>query len=277
MAYIKDFDTFLSQLQETNLTLDTICDFNKVIRNVDDVRLDLCILNSLIGARSLRQSVETIWRRSPEAFSALEILVAIRAKDKKKVLTKDGECVRACSYLNSVDGVMTFIRETGLAEIFKHGEISGLTDYVFGVEVGMDSNGRKNRSGDVMEMTVARKLRNADIDFRHEVSSKEWPRIQKALGNDEKRFDFAIETPRKTFLIEVNFYSSSGSKLNEVSRAYTELAPKINSITGFEFVWITDGKGWNSAKNKLEEAYLSIPSVYNLTTIDLLISKIKRA
>ena len=100
--------------------------------------------------------------------------------------------------------------------------------------------------------------------------------ITQVLGDDEKRFDFVVETPIKTFLIEVNFYTSGGSKLNEVARSYSDIAPKINSVPGFEFVWITDGIGWKSARNKLQEAFVNIPSIYNLTNIDDFISIIKR-
>ena len=96
------------------------------------------------------------------------------------------------------------------------------------------------------------------------------------LETEEKRFDFFIETTQKKYLIEVNFYSGGGSKLNEVARAYTELAPKVNSLSGFEFVWITDGIGWKSARNKLEEAYNTIPSVYNLTNISSCVELLKK-
>ena len=118
-----------------------------------------------------------------------------------------------------------------------------------------------------MEGMVANILDKNGIEYRQEVYSTEWPNLQKVLGDDEKRFDFVIKTTSKTYLIEVNFYSGGGSKLNEVARSYSDIAPKINSVPGFEFVWITDGIGWKSARNKLQEAYNIIPSIYNLTNI----------
>ena len=145
---------------------------------------------------------------------------------------------------------------------------------MFGVETGLDSNARKNRSGHVMEDVVAEILIENGIDYRTEVYSSEWKELTKALGDDEKRFDFVIETPQKIYLIEVNFYSGGGSKLNEVARAYSDIAPKINAVAGFEFVWITDGIGWNSAKNKLQEAFNIIPSIYNLTSIHNFIAQL---
>ena len=270
-----EFATFMSQLKETNQTLDFFCDFDKIHDNVEDIKLSLCMLNSLIGADDMQSAVETIWRRDKSAFNVMDILIAVRSEGKKKVLNSLGECVVLDSLFESVDGVMEFLNDTGLAEVFQSQKITNLVDYVFGVETGLDSNARKNRSGHVMENVVAEIFKNNGVDYRTEVYSSEWAEMTKALGDDEKRFDFVIETPQKIYLIEVNFYSGGGSKLNEVARSYSDIAPKINAVNGFEFVWITDGIGWNSAKNKLQEAFNIIPSIYNLTSIEEFIKNIK--
>lgn len=269
-----EFATFMSQLKETNQTLDFFCDFDKIHDNVEEIKLSLCMLNSLIGATDMQSAVETIWRRDRSAFNVMDILIAVRSEGKKKVLNSLGECVVLDSLFESVDGVMEFLNATGLAEIFQSQKITNLVDYVFGVETGLDSNARKNRSGHVMENVVAEIFENNGVAYRTEVYSSEWAEITNALGDDEKRFDFVIETPQKIYLIEVNFYSGGGSKLNEVARAYSDIAPKINAVDGFEFVWITDGIGWNSAKNKLQEAFNIIPHIYNLSTIEHFISQI---
>lgn len=263
----KNFERFMSQLQETNQTLDFFCDFEKIEENVENIKLSLCMLNSLIGATDMRKAVETIWNRDKSAFNVMDILIAVRSEGKKKVLNSIGQCVVLDSLFTSVDGVMEFLDETGLADIFKSQKIKDLVDYVFGIETGLDTNARKNRSGHIMEGDVAQLFAENGVEFRQEVYSTEWPELQRALGDDEKRFDFVIETTSKKYLVEVNFYSGGGSKLNEVARSYSDIAPKINSVEGFEFVWITDGIGWKSAKNKLQEAYNIIPSVYNLTNI----------
>ncbi|MCQ2295277.1 MAG: type II restriction endonuclease [Bacteroidales bacterium] len=270
-----DFNTFMSQLQETNQTLDFFCDFDKISQNVDNIKLSLCMLNSLLGASDMRKAVETIWMRDKSAFDVMDILIAVRSEGGKKVIDRIGNCVILDSMFESVDGVMEFLEDTGLREIFEAKRINDLVDYVFGIETGLDTNARKNRSGHVMENMVAKILRDNGIAYRQEVYSSEWPALSAVLGDDEKRFDFVVETKEKTYLIEVNFYSGGGSKLNEVARSYSELAPKINSVDGFEFVWITDGIGWKSAKNKLQEAYSIIPSVYNLTNSCLFINILK--
>ena len=263
----KDFDTFMSQLQETNQTLDFFCDFNKIVQNVNNIKLSLCMLNSLIGAPNLRKAVETIWRRDRTAFDVMEILIAVRDRGNKKVIDTKGRCVPLSSFFFDIDGVMEYLESTGLAEVLQQQKIKNLVDYVFGIETGLDSNARKNRSGHVMERMIARIFTTNNISFRQEVYSSEWPEITNVLGDDEKRFDFVVQKNGTTYLIEVKFYSGGGSKLNEVARSYSEIAPKINAVNGFEFVWITDGIGWRSAKNKLQEAYSIIPSIYNLTSI----------
>lgn len=263
----EEFEIFMSQLKETNQTLDFFCDFEKIYNNVENIKLSLCILNSLIGATDLRKSVETIWQRDKTAFSVMDILIAVRTKDKKKVIDSLGNCVPVESMFTSVDRVMEYLEGTGLAEVFTSRKVKDLVDYVFGIETGLDTNARKNRSGHIMEGSVHKILTDAGIEHRQEVYSREWPEITAVLGDDEKRFDFVVETPTKTYLMEVNFYSSGGSKLNEVARSYSDIAPKINSVPGFEFIWITDGIGWKSAKNKLQEAFNIIPGVYNLTSI----------
>lgn len=271
----KDFDLFMSQLQETNLTLEFFCDFAKIAANVDDIRLSLCMLNSLIGTTNLRRSVETIWRHDRSAFQVLDILIAVRDGKKKQYLNDEGHVDTLGNLFGSVDGIVLYLQKTGLAKVLQEGRIKDLVDYVFGVETGLDTNARKNRSGDAMAHTVASLLRKNGVKFRQEVESKEWPAVTRALGVDKKRFDFVVDAGHTTYLIEVNFYSSGGSKLNEVARSYSEIAPRINAVAGFEFVWITDGVGWRSARNKLQEAYDTIPSLYNLTNIGEFIMRCK--
>lgn len=271
----QEFKTFMSQLKETNQSLNFFCDFDKINSNVENIKLSLCMLNSLIGSTNLRASVETIWNRDKTAFNVMDILIAVRSEGKKKVLNSLGECIVLDTLFHSVDGVMEFLTDTGLADVFQTQKITNLVDYVFGVETGLDSNARKNRSGHVMEDVVADLFADNGITYRKEVYSNEWSALTQALGEDEKRFDYVVETPNKIYLIEVNFYSGGGSKLNEVARAYSEIAPKINAVESFEFVWITDGIGWNSAKNKLQEAFYTIPSIYNLTSIEEFIEDIK--
>lgn len=271
-----DFLKFMSQLLETNADLAFYTDFDKCYENVKTISIKLNQLNYLVGKADMESAIRDLWNENSRVFEVLSILIATRDRDGKKAINLAGKIQFITDYFKSPEGVIEYIHDTGLEEVFKNKHITNLVDYVFGVEVGLDTNARKNRSGHIMEDRVDSIFTQAGIAHEAEVYSTTLPGINEVLGEDTKRFDFVIHTVQKTYLIEVNFYSGGGSKLNEVARAYTELAPKINEVPGYEFVWITDGIGWNSAKGKLEEAFYAIPSIYNLTTIHEFIKLIKK-
>lgn len=270
----EQFKIFLSQLSETNATLDYFTDFKKIKGNVNKIAIKLNQLNYLIGQTDLESAVNELYVENSKVFEVLDILIAIRKNKKAKTFNKQGKIVMLDSYFTSPSGIVEYIEETGLGEIFRNKDVKNLVDYVFGVEVGLDTNARKNRGGDNMSKAVSLFFDNAGIQYKKEVSTTEFPEIL-SLGADVKRFDFVIKTKKKTYLIETNYYNTGGSKLNETARSYSEIAPKINQYSDYEFVWITDGQGWHSAKNKLEEAFSIIPSLYNLSTLHLFITKIQ--
>jgi len=270
----KPFETFISQLNETNATLDYFTNFGKIKTNLSKISIKLNQLNYLIGKKDLKLAIEELFEENAKVFDVLDILIAVRKGKITKTFNRKGEIVQLQSYFETPDKIYEFIEDTGLSEIFRNKDITNLVDYVFGVEVGLDTNARKNRGGENMSKAVSLIFDNAKISYKKEVNSTEFPEIT-SLGVDLKRFDFVIKTAKKTYLIETNFYNVGGSKLNEVARAYVDIAQKINQYHNYEFVWITDGQGWLSAKNKLEEAYRIIPSVYNLSNLEIFIQKIK--
>ena len=158
--------------------------------------------------------------------------------------------------------------------MFKNRNITNLVDYVFGVEVGLDTNARKNRVGTNMEKAVSSIFDKAGVCYETQVNVSAFPDI-KSFGNDKKVFDFVIKTMQKTYLVETNYYNTGGSKLNEVARSYSDVALKINRYDNYEFVWITDGQAWLSAKNKLQETFSAIPGLYNLSSMHLFVAKLK--
>ena len=269
------FNKFMEPLKETHFSLGDYVDFSKVADNVEAISIKLNQLNYLIGQDDMATAVKRLWEENPKVFSVLDILIAVRSKDKKKVIDDNGNIMLVSDYFSSPEQVTTFLNKTGLTRVLQSKLIKNLVDYVFGVEVGLDSNARKNRGGHLMEDLIANILTKNGIKFEQEVYYTEFPEIVNALGADKKRFDFVIRTDNRTYLIEANFYTGGGSKLNEVARSYSELAPKINAVPGYEFVWITDGIGWHAAKNKLEEAFEHIPSIYNLSTLHEFIKRIR--
>lgn len=201
-AHTKEqFKVFMSRLSETNATLDFYCDFGKIKKNVAEIEISLNALNCLLGRQNLRKAVKLLWKHDKKMFEVLPILIAVRRRDNKKVLKSDGTVVPIENYLTTFDGVMEYLDKTGLAQIFKDKSIKSLVDYVFGVEAGLDTHARKNRSGGTMERLVADIFKKNGIKFKREVYSTSYSKVHTALGGDRKRFDFAIETAVRTYLI----------------------------------------------------------------------------
>lgn len=163
MNMLKPFDEFLSQLSETNATLDYFVDFDKIKSHIRKIEIKLTQLNYLIGKDDLKQAIEELFNENPKTFDVLDILIAVRNNKETKVINESGKIVDLNEYFNSPNKIYEFIDKTGLIEIFKNKEIKNLVDYVFGIEVGLDTNARKNRSGKNMSKAVSLVFQNHNI------------------------------------------------------------------------------------------------------------------
>lgn len=267
---LTNFDDFLGLLIKTNASLDYFTDFKKCDKNLQAISIKLHTLNFLLGSKDLKTDIFLLFNQNKECFSVLNLLIAVRDNDTA-IITKEGFLTDVKAYFENPEKIYDFFCETGLDKIFTDGKIKNLHDYVFGIEVGLDTNARKNRSGKNFARAISDYFKSENICFQAEVSSE---KLGLNLGSDQKVFDFVVKNKDTTYVVETNFYSSGGSKLNEVARSYTEIAHKISLYSGFKFVWITDGQGWLQAKNKLKEAYKSV-KIYNLATLHYLVSELK--
>ena len=192
----KQFEKFLSQLSETNATLDYFTDFDKVKENVNKISIKLTQLNYLIGKKDLKKAVRELFDENPKVFEVLDILIAVRKNKTAKTFNNHGKVVILDDYFTSPELIVEYLEETGLYEIFKNKDITNLVDYVFGVEVRLDTNARKNRGGDNMSKAVSRIFNIAGISYEKEILSTSFSEIV-SLGADVKQFDFVIKTKRK--------------------------------------------------------------------------------
>ncbi|GAA8754407.1 type II restriction endonuclease [Helicobacter pylori] len=231
-------------------------------------------MNFLLGkdTKEFKSCVKSLFEEYPKAFNVLNILIAVRNKDEV-ALDADGNFYPLHSYFENDEKVYEFIRQTGLEQIFCNRSIKDLNDFVFGIEVGLDSNARKNRSGKAMENHLSGLFFQAQLNFKEQVDIREFEDLYQAFGDDIKKFDFVVYGKDKIYFIEANFYTISG--LNEVARSYQELALKFEAFPNYEFIWITDGIGWLDAKSKLQEAYKSV-EIYNLSNVNDFISKAQK-
>ena len=276
----RDFNKWLSTMKDSIATWTYYTDFEKVYLNVKKYKVELNILNSLIGSMDIEEDFRKLVVDYPKIINAIPILLAKREAEIK-VNDAIGNYVFNFVKMNySIDQYVLFMKNSGLFDLIQHHIINNLVDYVLGIEVGMDTNGRKNRTGHVMEDLVEAYLIKAglvkDKTYFKEMYASDVEKMFKLdlsklsnEGKTEKRFDFVfVNNLGVVFACECNFYGSSGSKLNETARSYKTLTLESKDIIGFDFVWFTDGIGWNSAKHNLEETFDVLENIYNLNDLE---------
>ena len=275
----RDFMTRLSGFRDSIADYGYYIDFEKVHRNVEGIKVELNILNSLIGSKNIEADFEVLLEKYPEILKCIPLLLAVRANEIYAI-DGDGEFTYEFKKPNlSAEQYKVFMRKTGLFDLMANHIVNNLVDYATGVETGLDSNGRKNRGGHLMENLVESFIKKAGFIkdetyfkemYIHQITEK-WGIDLSALSNQgkmEKRFDFVIKTDNMIYGIETNFYGSGGSKLNETARSYKTLALETDTIDGFTFVWFTDGKGWTSARNNLEETFDVMERIYSIKDLE---------
>lgn len=250
-------------------------DFKKVYENANRFKVEINILNSLVGSKNIETDFENILQRYPECLNVIPLLLAVRENEIYCQDQNGAVTYRFNKITQSLEQYKYFMRETGLFDMLQNHIICNLYDYVTGVEVGLGSNGRKNRGGHQMEDLVESHLKKAGVEYYKEMYLTEiedkWKMDLSAIsaeGTSTKRWDFVVKTQNCVYVIETNFYTSSGSKLNETARSYKMIAEEAKGINGFKFVWITDGAGWNSAKRNLEETFNVLDSLYNINDME---------
>ena len=276
---MRDFNAWLSGFRDSIADYGYYVDFEKVHRNIDNIKVELNILNSLIGSKNIESDFEKLIADYPNVLKCIPLLLAVRANEIYAI-DNDGAFTYTFNRQTlSVEQYKTFMRKTGLFDLIENHIISNLVDYATGVETGLDSNGRKNRGGHLMEDLVEGFIKKAGFIkdenyfkemYIHQITGK-WGIDLSAISNQgkmEKRFDFVVKTNDMIYAIETNFYGSGGSKLNETARSYKTLAWETEEIEGLTFVWFTDGKGWTSARNNLEETFDVMEHIYNIKDLE---------
>ena len=271
----RDFNTWLSNFRYSIADFGYYIDFEKVYKNVDSIKIELNILNSLIGSKNIESDFKSLIAKYPETLKCIPILLAVREYEIFAGENGDVKLYTFNKQINTVEEYKLFMRKTGLFDLLSKHIINNLYDYVTGVETGLDSNGRKNRGGHQMEDLVESYIQKAgfkrDINYFKEMYvsevSRKWNIDLSSVSNQgkmEKRWDFVVKTDNCIYLIETNFYGSGGSKLNETARSYKTIATEMKNVKGAKFVWFTDGAGWKSAARNLEETFDVLDDIYSI-------------
>lgn len=274
----RDFDEWLSEFRDSICNYEYYVNFVKVYANVDEIRVELNIMNSLIGSQDIERDFEKLVDDYPEVLRCVPTLLAVREREIY-AMDEDGAFVYDFKrYSGDIEDYKRFMRKTGLFDLIANHIISNLVDYATGVEAGLDSNGRKNRGGHLMEDLVEGFIEQTGAEYCKEMYlediERRWGVDLSSLSNQgstRKRFDFVVKTASTIYAIETNFYkgpNGGGSKLNETARSYKMLAQESEEVDGFEFVWITDGTAWRSARGNLRETYDAARYIYSIEQLE---------
>ena len=249
--------------------------FDKVYKNVEENKVEFNMLNSLLGSKNIEEDFINLVNKYPEVLKCIPILLAVRNMEIP-AMDEEGAFIYNFKKMNqSLEQYIVFMNKTGLFDLLANRGVTNIIDFVLGVETGLDSNGRKNRGGHLMEDLIEGYLKSEGVEYYKEMYLKaieeKWGVNLSSLSNNgksAKRFDFVVKTNNMIYGIETNFYTSGGSKLNETARSYKMIAEECKNIQGFKFVWFTDGKGWTSAKKNLEETFDVLDSMYNINDVE---------
>ena len=276
----RNFNDWFSKFKTSISDYTYYVDFDKIYKNVDKVKIGLNILNSLIGSKNIEDEFKEIIMKYPsETLECIPLLLAVRSNE---IFVKDEineYLFKFDKMVYSIEDYVRFMEETGLFDLLQNHIINNLFDYVLGIEVGLDSNGRKNRGGHLMENLVESYIKKAgykkDEDYFKEMYLSDiehkWNLDLSVMSGNNvstKRFDFVIKTKKQVYVIETNFYSSGGSKLNETARSYKMLANESKKVKGVTFIWFTDGLGWVGARKNLEETFNELDTIYNIDDLE---------
>ena len=272
----RDFAQWLLTFTDSIANYKYYIDYETVYKNAKIYKVELNMMNALIGSENIEKDFEDLIHKYPEVLKCIPTLLAVR-QSEIIVLDDDGNKFEY-NFKNmnyDVKQYKIFMRETGLFSLLEKHLVNNLYDYVVGVECGLNSNARKNRGGHLMEDLVEKFIQKAGFK-KGETYFKEmylqdierrWKLDMSFISNKNqstKRFDFVIKTDKCIYGIETNFYASGGSKLNETARSYKMIAEEADKVVGFEFIWFTDGMGWYQARNNLRETFDNMEHIYNI-------------
>ena len=272
---MRNFNGWLNQMRGSINGYNYYVDFPKVYANVDAIRIELNIMNSLIGSKNIEADFKELIKKYPEVLKCIPTLLAVRANEIY-AQDSDGSFTYDFDRMNcSVDEYIVFMRKTGLLDLIANHIVNNLVDYALGIETGLDSNGRKNRGGHQIEDLVEEFIKKTGVEYYKEMYltdiERKWGVDLSAIsaeGTTTKRWDFVVKTANTIFVIETNFYTAGGSKLNETARSYKMIAEEARQVSGVEFMWITDGGGWRSARRNLEETFNTMTHLYNIADME---------
>ena len=265
----RDFDKWLSTMNDSIATWKYYTDFEKVYKNAEKIKTEIYILNSLINSKNIREDFKKLLLEYPQVLKVIPLLIAKRTTDViiiNDTVQKYYYNFKKMNY--SIDEYALFMENTGIFDLLSNHLIANLYDYILGVEVGLDTNTRKNRTGKSMETLVESYiLQSGFVKEKNYFTQVSKNRLKEDFNIDlsNLKIDEIFKSSKKE---KSNFYTTQGSKLNETARSYKELALEFKDLDNIDFVWITDGKGWQTTKKNLQETFNILDDIYNINDME---------
>jgi len=271
----KVFTYLIDTLKGSIKSWDYFVNWKKVIHNYREVERSLNLLNTLVGKENIEEEAFALLQDYPNIIGIVPALLAARDKKITLLTTPNNFDVTQFDFSKPMpaEKSVLFLKASGFLDLISNRSIKSVPDYFIGVEVGLDSNGRKNRSGTAMENLVEFFVK--DICQRNGydyITQATADKIKSKWGKNitvtksSKRIDFAINTPHKLYLVETNFYGGGGSKLKSTAGEYADIYNQWTN-DGHQFIWVTDGFGWKTTQRPLRDTFNRIDYILNLDMV----------
>jgi len=278
------FDYLINNLKPSILLWSYFVNWEKVFKNEREIEISLNILNYLIGKDNFDEEFRALIRHNPEITRVIPALVVRDGNNssnfkilvdysQKKFIYDDYDFSKTNPNDADIEKYLIFIKETGLKDLITSQKIKNLVDYMIGVEAGLDSNGRKNRSGhsmeDIVEFFIQDLCKRKGFKYLKNANAK---KIKKELGYDvpvdksSRIYDFVVDNREELFIFETNFYSGGGSKLKSTAGEYRNLFDVLDGK--YKFIWITDGFGWRTTTRPLRETFDNNEYLFSLSMLE---------
>lgn len=260
---------FMDTLLKNNYTYDYFINWKKVYSNLKEYEIEISILNTLshIEENDRCEKLLELLIYYPRISEILPMIIGIR-QESIDIFDRYQKTFKKFVFKNNTTDLIEFCEKTGIFKLFNH--ITDLHSYLIGLESGIDTNARKNRSGQIFKKLIEDIINSNLKNYpKYTISNKKY------ISNLKANFDFIIidkdNTPK--IAIKCNFYNSPGSKAKSVSNSYLE-SQKILKNNDIKFIWVTDGYNWKKMESLIIDSSRDMDYVLNYTLLNENLDKI---
>ena len=292
MDKIQIAEQFEEKLLDTNRGYNYYVDWSN-ITGYNKYSVELHAMGVLIHCEeeTFYEEFKNLLMKLPSVIELFPFLFALSKKERDMVIKKaelkvigseidskdyevyqfNGNTFRNNLDEESIEKYYEFFCNMGLKNLFQNLLEKSVQDYIVGVLVGLDSNGRKNRGGAAFELACEPLIKEICQKYNITVlTQKQFQYVEKEYGlmiNDtiaNRKADFILlnKEQSKCMNIEVNFFNDSGSKPEEIINSYIQRQEALNAV-GISFCLLTDGRCWKGTTNQLKVGFNEIKYLMN--------------